>query len=62
MNLIRRSYSFLMITPLPVAEVLLIVAAGIFALTVASGIPIFVFYGLVSVLLAWQLVGKAAKG
>lgn len=51
-----------MVTPLPLAEVLLIVTMGIFALALASGVPFLVFYALLSVVLAGQLVGKAVKG
>ncbi len=48
-----------MLTPLPVANVLLVFASTLFAMSLVSGIALFVVHSLLAVFLAGQLVGAA---
>jgi len=50
-----------MVTPLPVAERLLVFAVGLFAMALATGEVVFVFHTSLAVFLAFQLVAKAPK-
>lgn len=51
-----------MLTPLPVAEALLVAAAGLLTMALVAGVFVFVIHALLAVVLAGQLVGKAVKG
>ena len=50
-----------MLTPLPLANVLFVFASTLFAMSLASGIALFVVHSFLGVLLAGQLVGAATK-
>ena len=50
-----------MITPLPIANALLVFTSTLLAMAIATGIAFFVVYSVIAVFLAGQLVGKATK-
>ncbi len=56
-----RSYFRDVLTPLPLANVLLVFASTLFAMSLAARIPVFVVDSYLGVLLAGQLVGAAKK-
>jgi hypothetical protein len=49
------------LTPLPLANALLVLASTLFAMAIAIRHPIFVFYTYWALILAGQLVGAAKK-
>ncbi len=57
----RLPYVQVVLTPLPLANVLLVFASTLFAMALMVRNPIFVFYSYWGVVLAGQLVGTAKK-
>ncbi len=51
-----------MVTPLPLANALLVLTSTMFAMSLLAGVHLFIFYAFLAVLLSGQLVGKAVKG
>jgi hypothetical protein len=49
------------LTPLPLANALLVLASTLLAASMELGNPVFVFYSYWAVILAGQLVGAAKK-
>jgi hypothetical protein len=51
----------IVLTPLPLANALLVFASTLFAMSLAAGVPLFVVHSTLAVFLAGQLVGAATK-